>query len=241
MHSGNIRVVLLIKGEISAAISVVNIQSDTVAGNFMLVEVIVDTKSVSLIFVGPSALMVTEREVLRHSTVTKDMRHASEVSGVRVAYEDVAVEVSSFTEPEGVSVSGSVLVNVNVSIRGVLPVHTYKSRGLLATGNNDGHSSIERALASDGIAGEILVVEIVRNISLGVFKEEAGGSFSKTVESISSESKISGNVFVELQALLSIELKHHFFSAVGSGKEGDLEGVIVNDNLDFNFSELDFS
>jgi len=173
--------------------------------------------------------------------VTKDMGHASEVSGIRVAYKNVAFEVSSFTEPEGVSVGRGVLVNVNVSIRGVLPVHTYESRGLLATGDDDWHGSIEGTLASDGIAGKILIVEIVRIISLGVFKEEAGGSFSKTVEGISSESKVSSNVLVELQALLSIELKHDFFSGAGSGIESDLEGIIVDDNLDFNFSELDFS
>jgi len=196
---------------------VVNIQSDTVAWDFMLVEVLVDTKSISLIFIGPSALVVTKREVLRHSAVTKDMGHTSEVSGIGVTYEDVAFEVTSFTEPEGVSVSGSVLVNINVSIRGVLPVHTYKSRGTLATGDDDWHSSIERTLASDGVARKILIVEVVRNISLGVFEEEAGSSFSKTIKGIGTEGKISGDVFIELKALLSIEFKHHFFSVVSSG------------------------
>jgi len=148
--------------------------------------------------------------------MTEDMGHTSEVSSIGVAYKDVAFEVSSFTEPEGVSVSGSVLVDVNVSIRSVLPVHTNKSRGLLATGDNDGHGSIKRTLASDGIAGKILIVEVVRIISLGVFKEETSGSFSKTIESVSSESKVSSNVFVELQALLSVKLKDNFFSVLGS-------------------------
>jgi len=161
--------------------------------------------------------MVTKREVLRHSTVTKDVRHTSEVSGIGVTYEDVAFEVSSFTEPEGISVSGGVLVNVDVSIRGVLPVHTYKSRGFLATGDDNWHGSIERTLASDGVARKILVVEVVRNISLGVFEDEAGSSFGEAIKGISGETKVSGDVFIELQALLSIEFKHHFFSAVDGG------------------------
>jgi len=136
--------------------------------------------------------------------MTKDVGHASEVSGIGVAYEDVAFEVSSFTEPESISVSGGVLVNINVSIRGVLPVHTYKSRGLLATGDDDGHGSIERALASDGVARKILIVEVVRNVSLGVFEDEAGSSFSKAIKGIGGEGKVGGDVFIELQALLSI-------------------------------------
>jgi len=161
--------------------------------------------------------MVAEREVLGHSAMTKDVGHASEVSGIGVAYEDVAFEVSSFTEPESVSVSGGVLVNVDVSIRGVLPVHTYEGRGLLATGDDNGHSSIKRTLASDGVARKILVVEVVRNVSLGVFEDEAGSSFGEAIKGISGETKVSGDVFIELQALLSIEFKHHFFSAVDGG------------------------
>jgi len=51
VHGRNIRVGLFIESEISTAISVVNVQSDTVTGDFMLIEVLVDTKSVSLIFI----------------------------------------------------------------------------------------------------------------------------------------------------------------------------------------------
>jgi len=183
----------------------------------MLVEVFVNSKSVNLIFIRPSALVVTKREVLRHSAVTKDVGHASEMGSVGVAYENVAFEVSSFTEPEGIGVTGSVLVDIDVGVRGVLPVHTDKGRGLLATGDDNWHGSVERALASDGITGEILIVEIVRDVSLGVFKEKASSSFSETIKGIGGEGKIGGNVFVKLKALLSIYFEHDFFSGAGSG------------------------
>jgi len=132
------------------------------------------------------------------------MGHTSEVSSIRVAYENVAFEVSSFTEPESISVIGAVLVNINVGIGSVLPIHAHKSRGALATGDDNGHSSIEGAFASDGVARKILIVEIVRNISLGVFEEEASSSFSKTIKGIGGKSKVSSDVFIELKALLSI-------------------------------------
>jgi len=173
--------------------------------------------------------------------VTEDVRHASEVSSIGVAYKDVAFKVSSFTEPEGVSVVGSIVVDVDVGVRSVLPVHTHKSGGLLATRDNDGDSSVKRSLTSDRVAGKILIVEIVRNVSLSVFKEKLSGSFSKTIKGIGGEGKVSSDVFIELKALLSINFEHYFFSIVGSGVEGDLVGVEIDNNLDLNFSELDFS
>jgi len=51
VHGWDIRVVLLVESEVSATISVVNVQSDTVTRDFVLVEVLVDTKGISLIFV----------------------------------------------------------------------------------------------------------------------------------------------------------------------------------------------
>jgi len=178
---------------------------------------------------------------LGHSAVTKDMRHASEVSSIGVAYENVAFKVTSFTEPEGVSAVLIVLVDINIGIRSILPIHTDKSRGFLATRNDDGHGSIKRTLASDGIAGEILIVEVVRNISLSVFEEKASSSFSKAIKGISGEAKVSSKVFIEFKALLSIYFKNNFFSVIGSGEESDLIRIEMYDNLDFNFSELDFN
>jgi len=178
---------------------------------------------------------------LGHSAVTKDMRHASEVSSIGVAYENVAFKITSFTEPEGISAVLTVLVDINISIRSILPVHADKSRGFLATRDDDGHGSIKRTLTSDGIAGEILIVEVVRNISLSVFKKKASSSFSKAIKGIGGEAEISSKVFIELKTFLSIYFKNDFFSVIGSGEESNFIRIEMYDNLDLNFSELDFN
>jgi hypothetical protein len=166
--------------------------------------------------------------------MTKDMRHASEMSGVGVADKDVAFEISSFTEPESISIIG-ILVDINVSIRSVLPVHAYKSRGFLASGNNDRHGSVKRAFATNGVARKILVIEIVRDISLSIFKEKAGGSFGKSIKGVGGESKVSSDIFIEFKTLLSINFKDYFLSIVGSGDESNFVRIVVNNDFYFGF------
>jgi hypothetical protein len=172
--------------------------------------------------------------------MTKDMGHASVVDFVGVADKYVAFKISSLTEPKGISGSGGNLVDISISIRSVLPEQTHKALGILATRDDDGDGTIEGTLATNGVARKVLIEESVRNISFGIFKEEVGSFFTKTVEGISVKGKIGSDVLVEFKALLSIEFKHDFFSGVGNRVEGDLKRVELKHDLNLNFSHLDF-
>lgn len=122
LHVFWFREVLLVPGEISASFSMIDIKSNRIAGNFIGVEAFVDLKNILLIQVGPSALVVSEREVLWHSAMSKDIREALEMSSLGIVHQNVAFQISSFTEPVGSSRGLIELVDVDVGIRGILPV-----------------------------------------------------------------------------------------------------------------------
>lgn len=122
LHGEGIREELIVPCEVPAFISMIDIKSNGITRDLMLIELIIDEQDFFLIFIGPSALVVAEREVLWHGAVSEYVCEAFEVKSVGVAHKEVAFQIPSFTEPEGLF-SSAFFVNVNVSVGSVLPVH----------------------------------------------------------------------------------------------------------------------
>jgi hypothetical protein len=215
-HARDIRIKILIPSEISASISMINIKSDGIARNFMFIELLVDMKNILLINIRPSALMIAKSEKLGHSTVSKDIGSGLEMRGIIMADKDVTFKVTSFTEPESISFR-SLSVNVDISIGSILPIHGDKAWRILLSADNDGDSAVKGVFGSNGISRDILVVESVRKILLSVFKEEISGSFRKSVEELSIEGEVTGEILIEFERSVSIDFEEDFFGVVSCG------------------------
>jgi len=212
-HSWDIRVEIFIPSEISAAISVIDIKSDGITWDFMFIEFLVHMKDILLVNVRPSALVVTKSEELWHGTVSKDIGSGLEMRGIIMADKDVAFKITSFTEPEGIS-SRAFSVDIDISIRGVLPVHGDKTWGVFLSADNDGNGSIKGVFGANWISRDILIIESVRKIFLGVFKKKISSSFRKSIEKFGIEGEVAGEIFIESERFVSVDFEKDFFSVV---------------------------
>jgi len=148
--------------------------------------------------------------------MSKNIGSGLEVRGVIMAHKDVAFKVTSFTEPESISFR-SLSVNIDVSIRSILPVHGNKAWRILLSTDDDWDGTVKGVFGSNGISRDILVVESVGEILLSVFKEEISGSFRKPIEEFSIEGEVTGEILIEFERFVPIDLEEDFFSVVSCG------------------------